>query len=148
MFTKLFISHISRPEKMIKSWSFFAKDAPWEALQKLHKASLFTFCWLAMVTFPLLNMNNLHSTTTSQQNENVRKMFLFCNYRACVELSKAHLSKKNLRFYHFLKSRYSQNKKVLPIFVFCWELVVSYRLLILSNKQASIASQQNWFMQF
>ena len=144
MFTDIFVLHISRPNKMIKSWSFLQKMRH----EKLYKNCIKQFCWLAMVTFPLLNMNNLHSTTTSQQNKNVRKTFLFCDYRACVELSKAHLSKKKLRFYHFFKSRYSQNKKVLQIFVFCWELVVPYRLLILSNKKATIASQQNWFMQF
>jgi hypothetical protein len=117
---------------------FFAKDAPWEALQKLHKASLLT-CF--MQSFPVLNMNNLHSTTTSQQNKNVRKMFLFCNYRACVVLSKAHLSKKRLRFYHFLKSRYSENKNVFQTFLFCWEVALLCRLFIMSKRNATRAIQ-------
>jgi len=123
---------------------FFAKDAPWKALQILYKPILLTCygdfflaqLWTTYIVLLLLSRIKMSEKRSCLQSYNLCRAFEGASF------------KKNLRFYHFLKPRYSQNKKVLTIFVFCWELVVPYRLLILSNKQASIASQQNWFMHF
>ena len=40
-----FISHISRLDKMIKSWFIFLKDALWNALQKLYKQIPIDLFW-------------------------------------------------------------------------------------------------------
>ena len=133
----IFISHISRPGKMIKSWSFFQKMRR----EKLYKKCTHQSYWLALVAFSLLNMNNLHGSATSRRNKNVWKSFLFCDHTACIKLSTMHLSKTKSRCYHFLKSRYSQNKKVFQTFLFCREVALPCRLFILSKGKATRETQ-------
>jgi hypothetical protein len=148
MFTNIFIFSISQPEKMIEPWSFLQKMRR----EKLYKFFINQSCWFVIVTFALAQLWTTYIVVLLFSRIKISGRRLVYNHTTWVELSKAHLSKKNLRFYRFPKSRYSQNKKVLSIlvsiFVFSWELVVPYRLLILSNKQATIAGQQNWLMQF
>ena len=77
--------------------------------------------------------------------EHVSRDFL-C--KACVELSSAHLSRKRPGCYHFLKSRYMQNRKVFQTVLLCWEVALPSRLLILSMGKLSEKANRNFLKKF
>src|SRR5579862_5773431 len=100
--------------------------------EKLYKNCVNKSLLTSSDSFPKLNMNNVRGSALSPHDKNVSKTFLFSNrgfYTVCVGLLTAHLSKKRLRFYYFLKSKYIQNKKVFRTFLL---LTPSYGLFILS----------------
>ena len=70
-FCDIFILHISRLEKMIKSWFCFEKMRR----KKLYKNCIKRLLFTCSDGFPTLNMNNLHDSATSQRNKNVWKTF-------------------------------------------------------------------------
>ena len=122
---------------------FFAKDAPWKALQILHKPILLTCyggfflaqLWTTYIVLLLLSRIKMSERHSCLQSYNLCRVFEGASF------------KKKFKILSFSQVEIFAKQKSAPIFVFCWELVVPYRLLILSNKQATIASQQNWFMQ-
>jgi hypothetical protein len=77
--------------------------------------------------------------------EHVSRDFL-C--KDCVELSSAHLSRKRPGCYHFLKSRYMQNRKVFQTVLLCWEVALPSRLFILSMEKPSQKANRKFFIQF
>jgi hypothetical protein len=103
-FATFFIAHISWFENMIKSWFFFEKMRRKKFYKNYIKKSLLN----CSDGFSILNMNNLHGSATSQ------KIKMFDNHTVCLR----RIFKKRSKCYHFLKSRYMQNRKsLLNIFI-------------------------------
>jgi len=87
--------------------------------EKLYKIRLSKFLLRDSNSFPKLNMKNPCGSALSPHDKNAWKIFLFIGrvfYINCVEFSTVYLSKKELRFYRFLKSKYLQNKNVFQEF--------------------------------
>ncbi len=71
-FATFFILHISRLEKMIKSWFFFQKMQH----EKLYKKYIRKYLLIDSKDFFVVIINNLYDTGVSQHDKNACKFFL------------------------------------------------------------------------
>jgi hypothetical protein len=78
----------------------------------------------------ILKTKNLHESTGSHHIVRNQKIFGrlfcfpigFCSYSLCIAFDGTSFEKKS-KFYHFLKLRYMQNKKVFQTFFIAYNMV-------------------------
>ena len=147
----LFVLHVSQLEKMIKLWFFFNRcaiesstkavwtNSYWKTKKFSKPFLLCTIWWEVVLSCRFFILSTAKIINTSQYG------FVVTIF---VELFTAHLLKTKSRCYHLLKPRYMQNKKVFQTVLLPWDIVLSYRLFILSMEKRSEQVNRDLFTRF